>query len=144
VFEKSNAFEYFLPITLIPIQNFMGLYNSATEKIMEIKTFLEKRYRVHYSYDDLAKMFGINKFKLKKEFKAETSYNIHEYVTRVRIENAKVFLENTNKTICHIAQKVGLDKSNFIKQFKNYTGTRPTEWRKNLNSKLTVSQPQSK
>lgn len=112
----------------------MHLNNGTTKWVMDIKSFLEINYRFHYNHDNLAKRFGINMFKLKKEFKAVTGYNIHEYVTRVRIENSKVYLGNTSKTISDIANKVGLDKSNFIKQFKNYTGKTPAEWRNNINS----------
>lgn len=113
------------------IENNTGIHpnNETIQRMMEIKTFLQKNYRFHYSHDDLAREFRINKFKLKKEFKAVTSYNIHEYVTIVRMENAIDYLENTIKTISDIAKKVGLDKSNFIKQFKNHTGKKPTEWR---------------
>lgn len=109
----------------------ISLKNEDLAKAREIKTFLEKNYHVRHSYDDLVRKFGINKLKLKKAFKAATNQNVHEYLTKVRIENAKTLLQNTDRTIRDIAKKVGLDKSNFIKQFKNVTGKTPTEWRNN-------------
>lgn len=112
------------------IQSIMSLKANDREKAREIQTFLEKNYNVHYTYDDLVRRFGINKLKLKTIFKAFTQCNVHEYVTKVRIENAKVLLENSDKTIKDVAQRVGLDKSNFIKQFKHCTNKTPTEWRK--------------
>ena len=113
------------------IQSVISLKNEDLEKARGIKTFLEKNYPIHHSYDDLVRRFGINKLKLKKAFKAVTNENIHEYLTKVRIENAKMLLENTDRTIKDIAKKVGLDKSNLIKQFKKATGKTPTEWRNN-------------
>jgi len=107
----------------------MQLKNEDFQKVQEIKAFLDKNYNSHYSYDDLVRIFGINKFKLKTSFKAVTNCNVYEYITRVRIENAKVILENSNRTIRDIASRVGLDKSNFIIQFKQCTGKTPTDWR---------------
>lgn len=113
------------------IQSVMSVKNEDIEKAREIKVFLEKNYNEHHSYDDLVRKFGINKLKLKTAFKALTNCNVHEFVTKVRMENGKVMLENTDKTIKDIAKRVGLDKSNFIIQFKHYTGKTPTQWRNN-------------
>ena len=112
----------------------MSLNHEDLQKAREIKAFLERNYARHYSYDELACKFCLNKNKLVKAFKAVTDDNVHEYVTKVRIENAKVLLENSNRTIRDIAHKVGLDKSNFIIQFKNHTGQKPTEWRNSAGS----------
>jgi AraC-like DNA-binding protein len=116
------------------IQSVMTVKSEDLEKAREIKAFLEKNYQVHYSYDELVRRFGFNELKLKRTFKAVANCNAYEFVTKVRIENAKVMLENTNRTIRDIAQQVGWDKSNFIKQFKQCTGQTPTAWRNNCGS----------
>lgn len=107
---------------------------SDLEKAREVKAFLEKHYREHYSYDDLVNKFGLNKFKLKQAFKIVAGDNVHEFVTKVRIEHAKVYLENTDLTNRDIAARVGIDKSNFYIQFKKKTGKTPDEWRKDPGS----------
>lgn len=105
---------------------------SDLDKAREIKAFLEKNYRKNYNYDFLEKKFGLNKFKLKQAFKIVSGGdNIHEFVTKVRIEHAKVYLENTDKTMVEIAASIGIDKSNFNLHFKRLTGKTPSEWRKN-------------
>jgi two-component system response regulator YesN len=113
------------------IQSGRSVKPEDLEKAREIKAFLEKNYNVHYSYDDLVMKFGINNLKLKTAFKAVSNCNIHEFVTKVRMQNAKGMLANTDKTVRDIAKQVGLDKSNFIIQFKHLTGKTPTEWRRN-------------
>lgn len=113
------------------IRPVISLKNEDLEKAMEIKAFLEINYAVHQSYDNLVRKFGINELKLKRAFKVLYNCTVHEYLTKVRIEQAKALLVNTDRTIRNIAQHVGLDKSNFIKQFKNITGKTPTEWRNN-------------
>ncbi len=108
----------------------MRVKNEDLARVREIKDFLEKHYSEHYDYEYLVHKFGMNKFKLKLAFKAVTSYNVHSFITKVRIEHAKELLETTDHTIEYIAYKVGLDKSNLNIQFKKITGKTPSQWRK--------------
>lgn len=107
----------------------MALTKVDLNMAREIKELLEKNYRDHYTYDELVSMYGTNKLKLKLAFKAITGDNIYEYLTKIRIEQAKLLLENTEHTIERIAGEVGLDIRNLEKQFKKSTGKTPTEWR---------------
>ena len=109
----------------------MRLKHEDLATAFEIKQFLEKHYQEHYDYDYLVHKFGMNKFKLKVAFKAVSNDNVHSYITKLRIERAKELLESTDKTVGFIADKVGLDKSNFNIQFKKLTGKTPSEWRNN-------------
>lgn len=112
----------------------MQLKNEDIEKTLLIKAFLEKNYQESYDYAFLIKKFAINEFKLKLSFKHVTGDNIHSYITKLRINHAKKLLQTTKLTIGFIAAKVGLDKSNFNIQFKNFTGKAPSQWRKNPGS----------
>lgn len=112
----------------------MRLKNEDLAKAIEIKQFLEKHYQEHYDYDYLVHKFGMNKFKLKVAFKAVSNYNVHSYITKIRIERAKELLETTDRTVEFIADKVGLVKSNFNTQFKKLTGKTPSEWRNSRNT----------
>jgi AraC-like DNA-binding protein len=111
----------------------MQLKNEDLATALEIKQFLEKNYREHYDYDFLVQKFGMNKFKLKLAFKAVSNHNVHSYITKLRVAHAMEMLENSDRTIGYIADKVGLDKSNFNIQFKKLTGKTPSEWRNNRN-----------
>lgn len=55
-----------------------------------------------------------------------------EYITRVRIDEAKRLLKETDEKIYQIAAKVGFeDAYYFSKIFKNVAGVSPKEWRIN-------------
>lgn len=112
------------------IKSVISLKHEDLETAAAIKAFIEKHYTEHFSYDDLVRKFGMNKFKLKFAFREVANDNVYEHVTKVRIEHGKELLEQTDKTIREIACRVGLDKSNFIIQFKKITGRTPAEWRK--------------
>jgi transcriptional regulator GlxA family with amidase domain len=109
----------------------MQLKKEDLEKAKQIQEFLEKNYQQRYGYQDLVKIFAVNKNKLKLAFTAVTNDTIHAFLTRVRIEHAKKLLLTTNLNIESIAEKVGLDKSNFNIQFKKSTGKTPSHWRNN-------------
>src|SRR5436190_18116058 len=121
------------------IKSAISLKNEDLETAAAIKAFIEKHYTEHYSYDDLVNKFGMNKFKLKFAFREVASDNVYEHVTKVRIEHGKELLQQTNKTIREIACRVGLDKSNFIIQFKKITGKTPAEWRKDPETSQSVT-----
>ena len=108
----------------------MQLKKEDLEKAKQIQEFLENNYQHRFDYQYLAKKFAVNKNKLKQTFTALTNDTIHAYLTKVRIEQAKELLVTTNLNMESIAEKVGLDRSNFNIQFKKATGKTPSGWRK--------------
>jgi AraC-like DNA-binding protein len=108
----------------------MRLKNEDLLKAEQVKAVLDRDYNKHYTYRQLVLMVGINKLALQIAFKALTQLNVYQYLTKVRMENAIYFLENTQLTINEIAHKIGLHKSNFTRQFKKHTNKTPSEWRR--------------
>jgi AraC-like DNA-binding protein len=99
------------------------------QKAEEIKAFIDEKYHLHYTNDELARLVGSNKSTLNLAFRHLTGNAMYEYLIKVRIEQAKLLLVNTNNTIEVVAKNVGLDRSNLIKQFKKITGMTPLKWR---------------
>ena len=59
--------------------------------------------------------------------------SLMEYLTRVRIEEAKRLLHNPQYLIDEIAENIGYDDASyFTKVFKRYEGVTPTQYRKTL------------
>jgi len=57
-----------------------------------------------------------------------------EYLTGVRIKNARYMLENTDKPISCIAESCGFNDSNYFSvAFKNIMGISPKQYRKTFN-----------
>lgn len=108
----------------------MRIKKEDLEKAAQVKAIIEKEFQSHCTDEDLARQVGTNEYKLKVSFKFLTSKSIYEFYTDVRMERAKYWLENTEFPIAVIAKKVGLDKSNFIKQFKKLTNKTPYTWRR--------------
>ena len=57
-----------------------------------------------------------------------------EFKNRLRVENAKLQLLNSNLSITKISAKLGFENAfYFSKVFKKYTGVSPTEFKENAN-----------
>ena len=109
----------------------MRITKSDLEKAKKAKEIIEKEYHIHYTYQTLAELVGTNPVKLQKAFKKVAGHDLYEYLIIVRVEKAKDLLENTELKVETIASKLGWDKTNLNKQFKNITGITPGAWRAN-------------
>lgn len=98
----------------------------------QIMEYIQQHYMEPLSLDSIADEFGITPVYLSTWFKKNVGINLSVHITNVRMEAAKKLLtENRNRKVLEIAQDVGIPSiSTFIRQFKNYTGTTPDQYRK--------------
>lgn len=95
-----------------------------------------KKYVVdHYqsvSLEEISQRFYLNKNYFCSLFKSVTGENFTEFLTYVRMEQAKWQLIHTDKKMYEIANFVGYeDQRYFSKVFKKYSGVQPSEFRSN-------------
>lgn len=91
---------------------------------------INRYYAESISLQSVANQINVNPSYLSRLFKQETGENFVSYLTRVRIERAKSFLENSHYKIYEIADKVGYHNyTYFSKIFKKVVGVSPEEYR---------------
>ncbi len=91
---------------------------------------MEDHYPDPISLDDLARITATDKFHLAKEFKRYTSFSPHDYLIRLRINQARILLKTTTLPVVKIAHAVGIhDINNFNYLFKSRMGKTPTAYR---------------
>jgi transcriptional regulator GlxA family with amidase domain len=99
-------------------------------EVLSIQEWLETHYRGAVTIDSLLDQFNLSRRTLIRRFKKATGDSPLEYLQRIRIENAKHFLETTNKTFSEITWDVGYnDISSFQRLFKLSTRLTPREYR---------------
>ncbi|UQZ82595.1 HTH-type transcriptional regulator YesS [Paenibacillus konkukensis] len=92
----------------------------------------------HYGDDSLslttiAEHFQLTPQYLSAFFKKQTGMNLTDYLTRVRIDEAKKLMQNKKLTFAQIANQVGYANDiGFIRVFKKYEGTTPGKYRESL------------
>lgn len=98
------------------------LTQSAAAIIQEEFPYLE-------GLDELAERLEVSKAHLIRSFTQDTGISPGKYITRVRIEYAKLLLRGGENSIAYVAEASGFSGSNyFAKVFRRETGMSPSEY----------------
>jgi two-component system, response regulator YesN len=107
--------------------------NKNKSSIEFVAAYIEKNYDKDLNLTLLSEKVFLSTPYLSKIFKEEYGKTIKQYISEIRMEKAKELLKNPNLKIIDIAEKVGYDKVHgFLKQFKEYTGSTPGQFRDTL------------
>ncbi|MES2240980.1 MAG: helix-turn-helix domain-containing protein [Bacteroidota bacterium] len=84
-----------------------------------------------FNSDMLAVELKISQRQLYRKLKAISGCTVHEFITKVRMEQAEVLLKDSNFSISQIAYKVGFSEpSNFSRTFSKHFGCSPSQYMK--------------
>jgi len=99
----------------------------------EALKYIRENYQSDLTLEDVAQKICMSPYYLSHLFREELNITFVEYLTMVRMEEAKRLLKDTSQSIVAIAFQVGYeDASYFSKVFKKYVGISPAQYRKNL------------
>lgn len=101
--------------------------------INQIKNYVEENYNQDISLTEIADKLHINYYYMSSYFKAHTNENLSSYINKVRVEKAKLLLQDKTIPISHISEMVGFSEHNyFSKVFKKHTNLTPTTYRRKV------------
>lgn len=105
-------------------------YMSYNQKLAEkVKAYIDENYG-HATLSTAATYLKMNADYIGKFFKKTTGITFSEYLSKVRMENAKVFLLDVDNSIYDVSEMVGYSNQfNFARAFKNYCGVSPRTYR---------------
>lgn len=104
--------------------------------LREAKRILDCSLEDPPTIEQLSRLVGVNRTKLKSKFGDYFGETIHSYQTRVRMQEAERMLTETELQFTEISSRVGFKHpSNFTQVIKNYFGMGPKELRKCGSSK---------
>jgi AraC-like DNA-binding protein len=122
---QASSCAYFMLMklrTLQPGGPTSTLVESAIAIIQEEFPFLD-------GLDELAERLEVSKAHLSRVFTQQTGISPGKYVTRVRIEYAKLLLQSEDVSITYVAEASGFANANyFAKVFRRETGMSPSEY----------------
>jgi two-component system response regulator YesN len=112
-------------------RNILSKREEQTSGIIEkAKAFIEGNYSKDISLDDVSRIVDISPYYFSKLFKEVTGENFIEYLTNIRIEEAKKLLQNRDVSIKNICVDTGYSDPNYFSRiFKKQVGVTPTEYR---------------
>jgi len=95
------------------------------------RALLETRYVAPPSLRELARLVGLNEFKLKQGFRERFGTSVRAYLIRVRLEQARRLLQDTDQPIGEVAAQVGYKSpAHFTAAFKTQFGILPSNLRR--------------
>lgn len=101
------------------------------ENIRYLMRYMESNFTQDLTLDQLAEFCGITKYHLCHEFKRYTSFSPKEYLTLLRLNQAKLLLSTTDLPAYKIGMLVGIpSEANFIRLFDKNVHQTPGTYRK--------------
>ena len=100
-----------------------------------IKDYIDRNYKKDISAKDVAGILGYSDVYFSKVFKQLFDDNFINYLTKIRIDRAKLLLKDISFNIKEVGKSVGYADSNyFTKVFKRSIGMSPSEYRNRHNT----------
>ncbi len=110
--------------------------NSEPTFVLKAREYIEKHKTEELPLADVARAAGASVFHFCKVFHKATGLKFTDYVTRVRLEDARNRLLNPNLRVSEIAYDVGFQSlTQFNRTFKRVFGQSPTEFRAHISSR---------
>lgn len=100
-------------------------------RVEEALHYLSVHMREPITIDAIAKSVRLSPSRLSHMFKEATGHSIIDTLNKMRIRQAALLLEHTNRSASEVAFDVGFHNYNhFINQFRKWYGVSPSEFRR--------------
>ncbi|MCT7359530.1 GlxA family transcriptional regulator [Thalassolituus pacificus] len=110
------------------------------EVIALAQTWLQQNVQKPLLLSQLAADAGLSERQFDRRFRAVTSTTPTQYLQKLRCDNARDLLQNSNLSVADIAAAVGYnDGGYFTRIFRRLAGQTPAEYRKKVRAKLFSS-----
>lgn len=101
----------------------------------EIVKYIEQNYSSDLSLQEVAGKFYVSREYVSRKFKQEYGINFSDFIGNVRIDKARLLLQNPNLKLSQIAEMIGFhDVKYFSKVFKKQVGLSPKDYRAQNNT----------
>lgn len=127
-----DVFSYLAEEQCALLQDWKSHKKKAQSKaVLTAKQYINENYEQSLTLEQIGQVVGLNASYFSNIFKKETGISFIEYLTDVRIQNAKDLLTETDLEIIEIAERTGFhDLKYFIRCFRKTTGMTPAAYRK--------------
>ncbi len=136
IFEISDLTEvqnYFLDLCEDLSNKIKGIREDEDQShVKEACDYIQNNYQdPMLSLESLCKVLYLSPGHFSRLFKKSMGVNFVDYLTKVRMDQAKYLLANTNQKMYEIANGIGYEDPNYFSyNFKRHTQLTPSQWRK--------------
>lgn len=105
--------------------------SDAERPIRLAKQYIQNHFSEQITQEEVSEFVGLSTAYFSVQFKKAEGEGFAKYLIRVRIEQAKILLRESNYSISDICKKVGYnDLKHFTHTFEKTTGVKPSVYRK--------------
>jgi len=102
-------------------------------RLLQARQFIEARYLDPIKTADVAEHVALSEYHFARLFKSAFELTVHQYVIRLRLDEARHRLELSNQRVTDIALDVGYNSlSAFITAFRKYCGVSPSMYQEQM------------
>lgn len=102
----------------------------AARRMEDIISYVDTYYTEDITLEKLANLFFFSREHLSRKFKQETGTTLSKYLAKLKTDQAKRWLRETDESIYSISSMLGYqDEKYFSKLFKKVVGLTPFEYR---------------
>lgn len=124
--EQIKSLETLLPNVLFE----SAVFIEFDDRTAQISEYIKNNLTEPLSVNGICKKFLVSKNTLYELFGEQFGMTVNEYITSVRLEQAKAMLRESKAPVYEIAEHVGLNNHTyFCKLFKKREGVSPVEYR---------------
>ncbi len=134
-FSEAKMLHSILDFLIYMAEHHLEEASISTKKIdisiRQALSYINSEFQKKLSADLISQKAGFSKYHFLREFKNATGQTFSDYLTKIRIENAKKLLLTTTLPIKEICYRTGFEsEAYFSKVFKSFLSITPTEYRK--------------
>ncbi len=139
--DKNNLTQEQMNKLIEPLRNMLDLsynpeINETSDITKEVKQYIEQHRSQNITSEDICKNLSCSRSHISHQFKTQTGMSIREYLTKLRLNDAKQLLKYSDLTVTEIAFTTGFSSSNyFTNVFKKELGISPGTYRKQARMK---------
>lgn len=101
--------------------------------ISQVEKYILNHYYTEITLEDMAESVLLSPQYFSKIFKEQAGMSFIKYLTKVRMKEANILLENSNLKISEISQKVGYNNPDyFLRVYKKFYGVTPSRYRETV------------
>lgn len=117
------------------VSRLTSLINSGRDRLAQLLArsieFVRVNYQRELTLEEVAAQAYLSPFHFSRTFKKMTGHNFKDYLTKLRLEEAKRLLADTPLTITQIASKVGYKSPGYFSTlFREREGCPPAQYRR--------------
>jgi YesN/AraC family two-component response regulator len=128
--DRREIIQTLMNLAEICLQNKGSREMSGPQKIEYALQYIRDHYNEDIVINDLAARLYMSPSYFSSMFKREVRQSTMQYITGIRLERAREYLETTDQSVAAIAKNVGYEDSQyFFRVFKKVTGMTPLQYR---------------